>query len=292
MRLTRPAQTAIFCAGLLLAVVMNAIIAPGLWAQALILAPAVALLGLPHGALDLPMAQALWPLDGFADRALFFGAYLALAGGVGALWLLAPGVGLAAFLAYSALHFSGDWAADGRWLRVAGGLSAIGAPVLLHTAEAAGIFSALAPTGAAPPIAHAAAVAGLCGGALALLAPLWGAARPRALLEIAAIWIGAALLPPLLYFVAYFCLLHSLRHLVETLNALPDRRRATRNAGGIMALSLLGASLALAALLTGGGLDVETSLMRVVFIGLAALTVPHMLLVERFERRVAEPRPS
>lgn len=290
MGLTRPYQTVIFVAGALLTVALNAVVAPGLWAQVLILAPAVVLLGLPHGALDLPMAQALWPLKTVADRALFFSAYLALAGGVAALWLLAPAMGLAAFLAYSALHFSGDWTADGRLLRTAGGLSAIGAPVLFHTAEVADIFSAFAPTASALPIAHITATAAVFGGALALTALLrWPVRRPRALLEMSAIWISAALLPPLLYFVVYFCLLHSVRHLVETLDALPDRQSAMRSTATIMAVSLLGASFALAALLTSGGLDLQTSLLRVMFIGLAALTVPHMLLVERFERRRTPP---
>lgn len=160
MTLTRPTQTAIFLCGLLLAGLADAVWAPSLWGQALVLAPAVALLGLPHGALDLPMAQALWPLDTIAERARFFAAYLGLAGVIAALWLMAPGFALAAFLAYSALHFSGDWAADGLLLRIAGGLSAVGAPVVLHTVEAATIFEILAPSADALSTARAVAAAG------------------------------------------------------------------------------------------------------------------------------------
>ncbi len=289
MRLARPVQTLVFLAGLTLAAAINAAVAPGLLGQALILAPAVALLGLPHGALDLPMAEALWPLEGPRDRAAFFAAYLGLAGAVAALWMLAPGIALAAFLGYSALHFSGDWVEDGRLFRIAGGVSAIGAPVLFHTGEAAEIFRALSNAEIALPIARATAVAGLIGASLGLLAAL-RAGRSRALPELAGIWIGAALLPPLLYFAVYFCLLHSVRHLVGTLDALPDSRRARRGAVWIMAVSLLGAGLALAALTMRGGLDLQTSLLRTIFIGLAALTVPHMLLVERFSKRDVAPR--
>lgn len=286
MSIARTGQTAVFLSGLMLMTAVNAVAVPGLWGQVLILAPAVALLGLPHGALDLPMAKALWPLDTTADRAGFFAAYLALAAGVAALWMLAPGFALAAFLACSALHFSGDWAADGWLMRAAGGLSAIGAPVLFHTAEAAAIFSLLGPEASALPVARFTAAAGLCGAVLVLVTLLRRAPpNRRALLELVGIWIGAALLPPLLYFVVYFCLLHSLRHLVETLAQLPDRRGAWRSAGAIMAISLVGSGLALAALTQGGGMTAEASVLRVVFIGLAALTVPHMLLVERFERR-------
>ncbi len=286
MILGRSVQCGIFLAALLLMALVNLAFAPDLFTQILILAPAVALLGLPHGALDLPMAQVLWPLTGSADRARFFAAYIGIAAAVAGLWWTAPGLALSAFLAYSALHFSGDWETDGPMLRAAGGLSVVGAPALFSFADVASIFFVLTDGSYAVPIARALAIAGLIGGALALIVFLRERARRnRAVVELAGIWIGAAILPPLLYFVAYFCLLHSLRHMTETLDALPDRKAALLGAAGIMATSLLGASLALALLLYGDGFNIEASVLRIVFIGLAALTVPHMLLVERFHRQ-------
>ncbi len=289
MSLTRPMQTCVFLSGLVLFVAIDGIAEPELYGQVLILAPAVALLGLPHGALDLPMAEVVWPLDTWQRSLLFFAGYLGLAGGVAGLWFLAPALGLALFLAYSALHFSGDWAADGLAMRIAGGASAIGAPAIFHTAEVAEIFALLGPATAARPIADAAALLGLSCALIAVAAVLRGRWRPRALLELTGIWIGAALLPPLLYFIAYFCLLHSLRHLIETLDAVPDRLRAIRVGGLAMALTLVGSTAALTALVAPSGGDLEASILRVVFIGLAALTIPHMLLVERFER-MTKPR--
>lgn len=286
----RSGQTAIFATGLAAMVLLQGLLDLGPWGQVLVLAPAVALLGLPHGALDLPMAETLWPFRGARDRAVFFAAYLGLAGAVGLLWWLAPTVALAAFLGYSALHFSGDWRGDGRLWQVAGGVSAIGAPALFHPAEVAAIFAVLDPTAWADAITHATAAAGLAGAGCAIAAMLsagrWPPRHPVA--ELATIWIGAALLPPLLYFVVYFCLLHSLRHLTATLDALPDRRRARRGAAGIMAVSLAGAGVTMALLTRGAGGDVAASLTQLVFMGLAALTVPHMILVDRFAgRRVA-----
>jgi len=286
MTLDRPVQSGIFLAGLLVLAALNMVFAPAPLTQALLLAPAVALLGLPHGALDLPMARVLWPLTGAADHMLFYGAYIGIAGAVAALWWLAPGLALIAFLAYSALHFSGDWEMDGLLLRIAGGLSVIGAPALFHVTDVVSIFSVLTDGAWAEPIAYAIAVAGLMGASLGLIALLQSSGLSRGvLLELAGIWIGAAILPPLLYFIAYFCLLHSLRHMRDTLQALPERKAALRAAGGIMVVSLLGASIALGLFLHVDGVDLESSVLRVVFIGLAALTVPHMLLVERFRHR-------
>lgn len=283
MTLGRPVQSGIFLAGLLVLAALDMVFAPAPLTQALLLAPAVALLGLPHGALDLPMARVLWPLTGAADHMLFYGAYIGIAGAVAALWWLAPGLALIAFMAYSALHFSGDWEMDGLLLRVAGGLSVIGAPALFHVTDVVSILSVLTDGAWAEPIAYAIAVAGLIGASLGLIALLQMSRHAReALLELGGIWIGAAILPPLLYFIAYFCLLHSLRHMRDTLHALPERAAALRAAAGIMVASVLGASLALGLLLRVDGADLEGSVLRVVFIGLAALTVPHMLLVERF----------
>lgn len=111
-------------------------------------------------------------------------------------------------------------------------------------------------------------------------------ARPRSIqavaLEVGAIWVAAALLPPLLAFVAYFCLLHSQRQVTETLAVSPRRKDALWSAAAIMVVSLCGAVLGLALLAARAPGDVTGAVLQTVFIGLAALTVPHMLLVQRF----------
>ncbi len=284
MTRARAAQTGIFVAGLALVGALDHALAPGLWGQALILAPAVAVLGLPHGALDLPVAGSLWPLSTFADRARFLAAYLGLAAGVALFWWLAPGLALVAFLAYSALHFAGDWDGDGHLAQAAGGVSAIGAPALAHTGEVTAIFALLAPN-AADIVAQGLAAFGVAGAILVVLC-LATAARRRfsTAIEHVGIWVGALLLPPLLYFVAYFCLLHSVRHFMQTFAALPDRPRALREAGAVTAATLAGAAVAYAALHDAASGAADAALLQTLFIGLAALTVPHMLLVERFRR--------
>jgi len=262
--------------------------------QIALLAPLVAVLGVPHGALDLHMASRLWPLARRRARAAFGLGYLALAGGVLGLWLVAPGPALAAFLTYSALHFGGDWRLELPWLaRLAAGVAVVAMPAWRFEAEVAALFSVLAPAGVAAPgaallhdLAPWAAVVAI-GGALVRR-------RLGASLELATLAALAAAAPPLLYFVTYFCGLHSPRHFVETLDQLDlDWRHGAIAAAPLTAMTLAFAAIAMVVLMASGvALDAAT--LATVFIGLAALAVPHMLLVERFwTRRPGEPpRPA
>ena len=277
-------QTVLFglCAGV--AVLFQAIMQPGIAAQLLLLAPLVAILGLPHGALDLPMAGVLWPLDGWRGKLRFVVIYLGLVAGVVGLWILAPGAALIAFLAYSALHFSDDWSRAAPPLRWTGGIATIGAPALMHHAEVTTLFGYLAPDHAAAIAADATAVAG----ALALLVFIATvlfrpAARHRAALEQGILWGIAALLPPLVYFAVYFCGLHSIRHFDATLRSVPHARRALITAAMLSVATILTAAMVFSGR-NGAAVTPEGGGMQVIFIGLAALTVPHMLLVERFHR--------
>ncbi|MDR9428550.1 MAG: Brp/Blh family beta-carotene 15,15'-dioxygenase [Salibaculum sp.] len=277
-------QTGLFALAAMGIMVVQALVHPSLPAQVLLLAPLVAILGLPHGALDLPIAEALWPLESWARLAVFAALYLGLAGAVIAVWLLLPSFALLAFLVYSMLHFSDDWAEDLPALRWSGGLATVGAPALLHHAEVAAIFAMLAPGGAALA-ADAAALAGGVGLAM-LAASILKSPRAcgPAALELALLWTTAAALPPLMYFAIYFCGLHSIRHFTTTMRAVPNGWRAF---GIAVVLSVIVTLVALLALRQGttGPFEAATGQgIRVIFIGLAALTVPHMILVDRFRR--------
>jgi Brp/Blh family beta-carotene 15,15'-monooxygenase len=275
-------QTAIFGFCDVVAVLVQVSLQPGIATQVLLLAPLVAVVGLPHGALDLPMAEMLWPLRGWRGKLRFMALYLVLVACVVGLWIVAPGAALIAFLAYSALHFSDDWSHAAFPLRWTGGVATIGAPALLHHAEVTTLFAYLAPVEAATIAADGAAIAGglASAGLIAtvILRRLW---RERAVLEQAILWALAALLPPLVYFAVYFCGLHSIRHFDATLRSVPRARRALVTAALLSGtVTLAGAAVLYAR--SGGALTLEEGGMQVIFIGLAALTVPHMLLVERF----------
>ncbi len=283
---TSPAwQTLVFgcCAAVAVALYMSA--QPGLVAQLLLLAPLVAILGLPHGALDLPIAEALWPLHGWHGKLRFMAIYLGLAAGVIVMWIWVPGAALFAFLAYSALHFSEDWSQAARPLRWTGGVATIGAPAFWHPDEVGALFSYLAPPAAAGVIANVAAIAGMLGlGVLITTCLVRPEARCRAATEQAILWGAAALLPPLVFFTIYFCSLHSIRHFSMTIRSVPRAESALVTAALLSGIVTLAAALVFQSLPDGDPDALERNLVQTVFIGLAALTVPHMILVDRYRK--------
>ncbi len=74
--------------------------------QVVVLAIAVVVLGLPHGALDPWIARQHGLMR---SEAAFQGQYLGLALLVIATWWALPGISLLLFLAFSAWHFGQDW---------------------------------------------------------------------------------------------------------------------------------------------------------------------------------------
>lgn len=283
-----PWQTILFAATVALAISAAIVIELDLTLQILLLAPLVAVLGLPHGALDLPIAEALWPLDGWRGKLRFALCYLGLAAVVIGLWLVVPGLALLAFLAYSALHFADDWQGAPAPLRWTGGLATVGAPALWHRAEVADLFGHLAPPPAAGFAADALAIAGAAA-LLALLAALILArqCRGRAALEQLMLWAAAMVLAPLVYFMVYFCALHAIRHFTSAITSIERPRRSIITAVTLSALVVVAATLAAFHLHSTRLVAVDEAVLKVVFIGLAALTVPHMILVHRFHHRQA-----
>jgi len=256
---------------------------PLIW-QIIAIGPLVALLGLPHGALDHRIATTLWPLVTRRHHAMFVAGYIGLAIAVLALWIIAPSIALAAFLIYSALHFSDDWRADLRlWQSLPLGVSVIALPALVFQSDVAVLFGFLIAEPTATLFAallHKTAIAAIIASALCLVVNLRRA--PWVTTEYALLVATALVTPPLIYFVIYFCLLHSPRHFLLT----ADQLRLTPLQALRAAWPILMATLAIAVL---GALVLadftpafEPATLQIVFIGLAAVTVPHMLLTGVF----------
>ena len=264
--------------------------APPLPVQAAVLGVLVATLGLPHGALDPLIARraGLWrtPL-GFAGFNLGYLAIVALVVGV---WLLAPTASLVGFLVVSGIHFGADWN-GGRSvvLRSLTGVGLLTLPAFAHHDEVAGIYRTLAGTGGGVVadgqswLGPVAIVAMLIGAALALRR------RPTDALEILLATALALVAPPLIFFALYFCALHSARHLRH---GFAEERGSGRLAMLITVAYTVIPIVAvgiLTAVFVGdfapGGSLADGWIIRLVFIGLAALTVPHMMVIAVGELR-------
>ena len=130
-----------------------AAVRPALAVQITILVAAVAIFGVPHGALD-PLVGRRWLAPRLGPRwwAPFHGGYLLLAMLVVVGWILIPAATLVAFLAGSALHFGLGDVARGRaphrlaWAEVlARGAAPITVPALAHPETVRQAFAWVAP---------------------------------------------------------------------------------------------------------------------------------------------------
>lgn len=251
--------------------------------QLALVAPAI-LLALPHGGADLLLARdslrphlATWWLP------VFLLGYLGLGAATLLLWLLEPAAAFMLFLALSILHFGST---DARAAGTGGVLPilALGAapllvPAWVHPAEMTRLLAALAGDGGAM-LARWGAQHGIWLWALASVTASvrWLAARnPRPLVQLAVVGILFAILPPLVAFALYFGLLHATRAMAQT---------SARTGHTIASLLRASAwpSIAAAALIAAGylvlrqGMASAEAALVALFVGLAALTVPHMAL--------------
>jgi len=243
-----------------------------------VLVAGVMLLGLPHGALDPMVARKAFAGRPGCATALFYVAYLALVLGYWVLWNRFPTLGLASFLLIAAFHFGSDWQGRGNWwTRCAYGGAIVALPCLRFPAEVVSIYGMLGSEHAAGLVALSKVLAPVAVGIALIGAVLRFRRRRNDCFELLAIATGALSLHPLVFFTCYFTLLHSPRHLLETAEGLG---MATLKNIYLATLPVLMATLLLAAVAYGLLPHVGTNarLLRVVFIGLAALTVPHMFL--------------
>jgi Brp/Blh family beta-carotene 15,15'-monooxygenase len=281
-----PAETWVFliAGGVLVAVFMLSAGTGAESAWVLPLALAVAIFGLPHGGLDPLVARRAGLWRGWLGFAAFHFGYLALAAAIFGAWYLAPGVSLALFLGYSAWHFGGDWRAHlGPWARFLIGMGVLALPAWLWPSEVERIFALLSGASGVA-IAEVLRRIGPLLAVVMLAAGITGRQRfSTTTLELAALVALAWLLPPLIYFAVYFCCLHSLRHLRWACDAMRLRRGLQMLAvtAGYTVLTLLIAAVAWFWLSTSmvQAVHWEDKLLWLLFVGLACLTVPHMLIV-------------
>ena len=239
-------------------------------------------LGVPHGALDSIFARQVYRLrspGAWLCAALLYGALAALVVGV---WRISPAVFLSAFLLLSIVHFAGDLEAGVRpFSRILYAGAVIVLPCLRFEADVARQFGFLAGPSNGASLAAALSVLAwpwlVCSlGAAALEAHR----ETMAGAELLAVSLLAVSAPPLIGFTVFFCGMHSARHAIRTYHYAHQTslRLLISAAAGPMLLILLAAG-------TGWVFLDHTSPSRGVaqflFVGLAALTVPHMVLVER-----------
>lgn len=244
------------------------------------LSVAVIAAGVPHGALDLWISRSEGMWSGWRSFFGFHAAYIACAGAAFAAFMAYPALALLVFLVLSIVHFAGDWDRQlPHGLRLVLGFLTLALPFAAHPNDVAAIFGVLlggfdaeTDTSVAGLQQHLPQVMLASIGAVAI-------ADWRQLPLAVAVFASAVLLPPLVFFGLYFAFWHSPEHLRRH-GALLQSRSQRRV---LFIYSVLAAGLA--AGLVGvtfprdAGLGMPDHLVRVTFWGLAAFTVPHMILL-------------
>jgi beta-carotene 15,15'-dioxygenase len=260
----------------------------------------VAVLGIPHGAVDHLVADVIDGGHDLVARRRFLVRYVLAMAGVGLVWVVAPAVALAGFLVLSMHHFgqsdlaylplSGRHRVVLQWSR---GAFLIGLPLVAH-------LDAVSPTiarlGGGDPSSWPwlAELWWLWSGVLVLQHLVVGAFVAPALGSVAARREGATVVAlavlfvtsdPLIGFAVYFGLWHSLSHLLTLADVVGTGPRRVRSllrlAAPMTAVSLGGLAAATAVIAIVGRIDL---LVPVVIVAVSMLTVPHMVVVERLWR--------
>jgi Brp/Blh family beta-carotene 15,15'-monooxygenase len=271
-----------------------------------ILFGAVVVTGMPHGAIDHLVAAELYGLQfTWADQAKFYGGYLALMALYGGFWVVAPAWSLAVFLVMTMYHFGqadlAYWELSplpARLLYLSRGLFLIGGPIAAFPDLVDPIFGAIAGVQVSswPGLAsHASLVFAVLVGQHALAVSLaalgsdvgvtrWG----REVLNVTVLGALFGWVPPLVAFSIYFGLWHSLGHILELLRFFRRRggepttmRAFYREAALFTILPFLGLG-GLYWLTQSVGL--HDRMIALLFIIIAVMTLPHMIIVERLYR--------
>ena len=245
-------------------------------ALAVLLVAGMAIVGIPHGALDhRTLKQPVW-------SPVFLSRYLGIMALIGMGWWLSPTLSLLLFLVVSAWHFgeteARELGLDGRYFDWWWGTSVLGILLLPSYANVRAILDSvgvLLPASVSPVMS----LGGTVGFVLVNihLAVRW---RHKRLALALCFLLACSQLPVLLGFATYFVCRHSLiawRHLRAGLEVTSTRELVVESLPfGVGGLLVIGSWLALWPLEQSAGWF---------FVMLSCLTVPHVLCMARWYRQ-------
>ena len=264
------------------------------------LATLVAMIGVPHGALDHVVGKRLFrPSFGQLWGPAFFSVYLTVAVIVVWGWYVMPEITILAFFIVSAWHFGLEERDDqtGNWTRhltaIASGGLIIWMPSLCRGDDVVELLSIITPSDQDSVMARCVAVVAKSAIVMAPLCildclqrdtqarqtskgvvELVAKSNSLRMLSLALLCIVAS---PLVSFTLYFCGWHSVRGLNEL--ARVQGEPATVMFQKLLPLTTTALGLvSIGAFFWSSAGAIESSLIRTVFIGLSAMAVPHLCL--------------
>lgn len=250
----------------------------------------VFLIGMPHGALDLWILRKRFVISSFKTTIVFM-AYLSLAIGLflGFYWF--PSFFFGLFLVYSAYHFGMDYydasffqaKAYCYFLALLIGLSIICLPALLHTQKISVLFSYLIGSEAAVVYAQ------FIQRAACYLLPVIGLGlftlKKEYVQEVIIVLMASFLAPPLAFLTVYFVGVHSCKYFAVLYEKIGYSSYRTF-VKDLLPMTFLTYTFSITAyVFLPSSLDWQGTGFNLTIYMLAALTLPHLILVELFKKK-------
>ena len=256
-------------------------------------------IGVSHGSLDHIKGKKLFNLLNIDNISIFYFSYILIAILVIIIWIIIPFISLMCFLLVASYHFGKE---DTQFLMNENsyfnqllfflkGLLIIAAPMFFHFDETIIIFKLLLvdneifystlefiEVNKILPIAIIlSSLSSIC-----LILRKFEIKKFIIFLDYFSILVLNYYLTPLVAFTIYFCFLHSIRHSITLIYEIDknDFKNGLKIFGQkALPLTVLTAIFCLIGLyLLNNNYDFNSSILKIIFIGLASLTFPHILL--------------
>ena len=268
----------------------------------------ILIIGVSHGSLDHIKGQRLFKILNIKQFYFFYFAYILIAISVIIIWILKPSISLLLFLIIASYHFGKE---DTQFLinkhsilniclYFFKGLLIVLAPLFFHFNETVNIFKFLLIENEAFYLMLAfietnqiltigiilSTLSSIC-----LFLKEFEMKKFIIFLDYFSILILNYYLSPLVAFTIYFCFLHSFRHsisLIFEIDNLNFNNGLMIFIKKALPLTILTAILCLISIIfLKNSYELDSSILKVIFIGLASLTFPHILLeylLEKYEK--------
>lgn len=241
-------------------------------------------LGVPHGALDVILAEKSFSIKNYLDWTSFLLQYCFLAAIIVVIAFYFPFIFLIGFLMISVFHFSTDLPTDVPFIsRLLYGGGIIFVPSIYYSEDMVRLFGLLSGPHVAEVVIHPIISVSILWFVLLLCAAIYQfKSNFNVAIEIFSVALLALLVPPLVSFTLYFCFMHSIRHIFMSVQ-ITKQFTVTYH---VKMVALPMAAVFFACLISWFLLkdqSIDQKIIQIVFLGLAALTVPHMVIIERMK---------
>ena len=259
----------------------------------------ILIIGVSHGSLDHEKGKKLFKILNIKNISFFYLSYVLISILVIFIWIIIPSSSLIIFLAVASYHFGkedtqfliSENSYFNKLLFFFKGLLIILAPMFFHFYETISIFKLLLVDNEIFYSTLAFVEVNKILYLLIILSTLssiylffnkFEIKKFTIFLDYFSILILNYYLDPLVAFTFYFCFLHSIRHSITLINEIDNQNFTngikvfTKKA---LPLTILTAIFCLIGLyLLNNSYDLNSSILKLIFIGLASLTFPHILL--------------